>query len=794
MEYFIELQMIKHKMIKDNVCEDSGDILSLTQKIHHYCSARGIGDGFLQEYCRYDPMSHFFLMAELGVPISVLLLDIQEIANDFVRRISELCEIFYGEPLTSIEVELEKLKYILLVATDQVHKALKLQTNHIFCGFYRLESPEGTFVFDFFPRRLSLRLKRMGCFGEGAHNLDNIRKGKNQELIYSLFQGFKKGLFCGFPSMVAQSLKKHHKALSNEAPRPKEFILDRLDDLLVEVSKEFQCYKNVDHLVDNFSLGSKSTVESNLAHFGELGYADSRLSGDSNETVLGYFRDPPDLLHSFENDSVPLVVEGYLPKKDEFLEIYPDIIYQSKVQPSCILEPLKVRIITKPQVGIFTRLRKFQKQLWSWLSNHHTNFFQLTGRPLDREALWPICLDWNPGEFFVSGDYSAATDNLKKIISERIIRFLFSDVFCNSPIDYQNIQNSMCSNIIEVLDSAFPQDPLLYKKFVNVSDYRQKWFDFESYKQENGQLMGNILSFPILCLANYLAFHISVERSLQKKLKLWSVPQVKINGDDILFKSNPHHYMCWKDTVSEFGLSPSLGKNFATDKFVVINSEQYSVQTALVGGVYKVVDLVRVPFVNFGLLTFRGKQDCSKDLSVLSTQIDLSIGKVFEKCQDQLAGRASCVAESVNELLYYASSKNFRLKERVMKIFNRHFSFLQQMFPGISILQPGSSVMNKSLFKSDGLSIPSNILDIVIRDFPSLAMSRAELRYRKPPPSFLSNLSKYKRYSLYSKKITSRALNKVLRFRKWKLDIGLSVPEEFESLPDGLRELEYVNI
>jgi len=144
------------------------------------------------------------------------------------------------------------------------------------------------------------------------------------------------------------------------------------------------------------------------------------------------------------------------------------------------------------------------------------------------------------------------------------------------------------------------------------------------FKQGNGQLMGHILSFLILCIANYCAYHRAFEKSQRRFLKPFSrtIPKVLINGDDILFRCKRSDYRHWEKSVHETGFVLSPGKNYVTDKFMQVNSELWVPSIVSYNNYegtdipqYRCVDLKKVPYVNFGLLTNRRKNDCSEDYS-----------------------------------------------------------------------------------------------------------------------------------------------------------------------------------
>jgi hypothetical protein len=618
-------------------------------------------------------------------------------------------------------------------------------------------------------------------------------------------------------------LEKHHKALSTEPKEINEVVWGRIQDLVLELSREMHIHSNEEHIMDNFSLGQRATVESSCSKGGELGLACEELTLRNDfgyhdpitSTLLGYVR--PSEGEGEDLDPEPVYAEGYLPSIEEIERFYPnDKVFESfEVKPSCIIEPLKVRIITKPNVGVFTRLRGLQKKLWSFLANHHSGFFDLIGEPLERRHLWSIAANWQPGEFFCSGDYSAATDNLKKQVSHEILRVILQSLFGKDTIAYHTALNSMLENEVLVDSSAFPQDDLYHNTRENNLKNRfvesQLKVPLDGYKQKNGQLMGNVLSFPILCIANYLAYHISRELEIGKLIPLWQVPPVKINGDDILFKCTRSFYPLWVDVVSEFGFFPSLGKNLLSDTILQINSELYYNNTANVNGVYRCTSLTRIPFINFGLCTFRGKQDCSRDLTLAKwdlrntdvrkahpqsyySQVEKfrelrSNGECTKQCQvtpvmlrverlrQQLGPRAVNAAEIYQKLRIESGF----LFESADKIFRKHFRTLELIFPGIEVDGVYSSVFNKCLFKdpnpSPGATLTPELLTAFSKRFPSLKLEKSTKSY----------LGLDKGYARFSKKWKS-----YLAYLNLYFECGLDGFPSFEEVPSGSMTLEIV--
>jgi hypothetical protein len=143
------------------------------------------------------------------------------------------------------------------------------------------------------------------------------------------------------------------------------------------------------------------------------------------------------------------------------------------------------------------------------------------------------------GEVFVSGDYEAATDNLDLPTTEMVL-------------------NIILQNAVMV--------PVEVKQKALASLRKVLRYKGDCVAQERGQLMGNYLSFPLLCLRNYLAFKFAIPRE---------VP-VKINGDDIVFRARKAEAEKWKKLVQSCGLVLSNGKTMEDPHLFSLNSTFFS--------------------------------------------------------------------------------------------------------------------------------------------------------------------------------------------------------------------------
>jgi hypothetical protein len=153
------------------------------------------------------------------------------------------------------------------------------------------------------------------------------------------------------------------------------------------------------------------------------------------------------------------------------------------------------------------------------------------------------------GEVFTSGDYESATDNLNSEVQETILSLILD----NTTSVPKGIRDSACSTLRMRMCSKEVPDTVFY--------------------QHRGQLMGNLLSFPLLCLVNYLAFRY-YSRSSGDPSKENFVP-VRVNGDDIIFRSTPEVSDRWVKGVVGSGLVLSKGKTMVHRTFFSLNSSLF---------------------------------------------------------------------------------------------------------------------------------------------------------------------------------------------------------------------------
>jgi len=213
-----------------------------------------------------------------------------------------------------------------------------------------------------------------------------------------------------------------------------------------------------------------------------------------------------------------------------------------------VLEPLKTRVISKGEATPYYLSKPLQVKIHDILRRREE--FRLIGRPLSATDLMDLEENRVQGgvgryEWF-SIDYSAATDGLSARLSAsimaRLLRGQRSDLL---PIWMSVLAPHLCRY-------PFPHDDVL------------------PIQQVNGQLMGSILSFPILCLANlglYLHCIKDDPRPLKQKLK-----GVLVNGDDMLYVARRSRWATHVAQGEKVGLHMSPGKAYHDRVFANANS------------------------------------------------------------------------------------------------------------------------------------------------------------------------------------------------------------------------------
>jgi len=595
-------------------------------------------------------------------------------AEDYARRFGELAKLFATEGPEDRDLGLLVWLSLAGLLPSCVKEAVTLLQAKWVGEAYDTSSPVGMSVF---PRSLKVHLQR--SLSKRAR-----KSAIGMWTLQTAIQGLKKGLLTLRPAAVCESLAKHHKALS----KPFAVSPARVDRI-VELAEGVLKFSSSDARgQDLFKYTKSATIERSRGRRGNYGWLVENSRTD-NDLISAH------VLYGYLGRANPKAVYG--PDFEDLVHLrtrqfYQDVDLQAEekhhsVEPYPILEPLKVRMITKPAVMQYQGLKALQAAGWRRLFSHPTGAFTPIGEMFSQEHLSGLLRAWQPGKKFVSGDYSQATDRLPTVVTDSLFPVLYgpihekmlaikglgpcwynvltkqmSDGLGHAKIEYcgdwfaqRAAEDGIEFDEIQLLQAANRDLLEYFKKIHEETGEGQLWIgklvgecpDLELIKwrytieQRNGQLMGHPLSFPLLCLWNYVNLldvwmaekNIAVDE--YTSLSQWAHILVSftddtgvlICGDDIAFVATPCLYNAWKRRVSEYGMVLSPGKNFFSDEYVQFCSQTYHVDTWNVGGnefpTYVVSGVRIAKYTNFGYITSRKKQDAARDLSLHTDLLDI---------------------------------------------------------------------------------------------------------------------------------------------------------------------------
>lgn len=563
----------------------------------------------------------------------------------------------------------------------------------------------------------------------------NAFNRSNTHLWYSWFQAKR----CTLPlseNVILKNYEKHSKTLSSEDPCPRTGTSDDIFNdktflyLLGEVRQDFvRLFRSCDGFVE-YQAKTNACYENTRSQGGQQGYL-RYLSGlpDCNPVRplndnlrKKYLSDdeireknnsvPPKFFHALNAIGLmPLYIEGvgYQSDPDGVIlnDVMTDMTYRCVVYTKfgvrsnycvtnycsdgheewstlmdhgrrmdiskplnctiqAVLEPNKVRIISKGEALPYYMCRPFQKSLLAAIQKFPC--FKLTGGPMNPEDLRPLTRNAIPTDHWFSVDYSAATDGLSWNYSGRILRFLLE------PFEIRE-QELMLA--------------VLGPHFLHYPDLNKQDISYLNTMMENGQLMGSILSFPILCLANLGVYLLAT----QENQKYWSheerLDHVLINGDDMVYASDKS---VWEKHVKigrEVGLEMSIGKAYVHREYLNINSTSFHCPLHSAKDSSH-IEICEIPYLNAGLFFGLHKVQGGHNIETAQNHDGLKDG-IVANIQCLLQGsRPGKQSELLKKLLVTQKEtigKECRTKTRQGKTFCRNL-FIPQQLGGMGVCAP----------------------------------------------------------------------------------------------------------
>jgi len=248
-------------------------------------------------------------------------------------------------------------------------------------------------------------------------------------------------------------------------------------------------------------------------------------------------------------------------------------------------EALKTRVISKGPPLHYTALKPLQKLLWRVLRDHPA--FRLVGEPITTEYLTERLGSSKPlgVREFLSVDYADATNEMFSWCSDAAVDSLVFTLSLKEEIA-RLFRGSMTGHTIEHVIAVENSSGL---------------------PQQRGQLMGSVVSFPILCIVNAAICRWALELDQNRKFTLADA-RLCVNGDDAAMVIGPKGHEIWKQIAAFCGLTPSTGNVYFSSEFVNMNSRNFVYHPAgylhvlTEKGSWKVDRFAETPFVNMGLL------------------------------------------------------------------------------------------------------------------------------------------------------------------------------------------------
>jgi hypothetical protein len=391
-------------------------------------------------------------------------------------------------------------------------------------------------------------------------------------------------------------------------PKPRKTVIaERLRELLVRRDLVHELERTVDEIFK----GKNFTFENMIEPFfpsTNANYLTTRSQGGAighimTQGVLKGLSTPNKKLVKEEVETVDGIVRtdiddsSLTEKHRQLIERLLDLAMEEekKVTLVGLEEALKVRVISKGPVCTYTALKPLQRWLWQTLKDHKSGVFKLISEEISAEYLsTQLGTTLHDGERMLSGDYKAATDNLAPWASEAVTKRIG----------------------VHIKDRRIRQlftQALTGHTIVNP----QKGGEGSEAKQTWGQLMGSIVSFPVLCIVNAAICRTAREQDQERSLTL-DAAKIAVNGDDCAFRATAAGKVAWENVARLYGMEPSLGKCFFSREFVNMNSAQYRcTQTngplsSSLQGDSMCVTLERVPFINMGLVVGQGRTTSGK--------------------------------------------------------------------------------------------------------------------------------------------------------------------------------------
>jgi len=205
----------------------------------------------------------------------------------------------------------------------------------------------------------------------------------------------------------------------------------------------------------------------------------------------------------------------------------------------------KLRVVTMQSA----RVKRVLAPVHNALYNHLSSFGWLVRGDVQKDDFLTVVNDRREGEMFISGDYESATNMIHHDAVRAIV-----EVLCEDPLLSEEERR------------------VLWESFDSVLVYNQYKRKYVPVKK--GSMMGNLVSFPLLCLLNKACFDIACD--------VFYGPGAgrkgRFNGDDCVFPGSRAFFDLWVEVTGIFGLRVNRTKTSLSFRTLELNSNLFHVK------------------------------------------------------------------------------------------------------------------------------------------------------------------------------------------------------------------------
>jgi hypothetical protein len=204
----------------------------------------------------------------------------------------------------------------------------------------------------------------------------------------------------------------------------------------------------------------------------------------------------------------------------------------------------KHRVVTMQSARVKRVLTPVHQSLY----DHISSFGWCVRGDVTKEDFEVVYSERVEGECIISGDYSQATNKIYAPAVEAMVRVLLRSKKLN-PDEREILEGSF-------RDLRYLADVDGNRVFLPI---------------HRGQMMGNLVSFPFLCLLNKVCFDLATDIYYGPKANR----KGRFNGDDCLFMGDRPFYECWQRVTAVYGFVVNVEKTGFSPRFGELNSRCY---------------------------------------------------------------------------------------------------------------------------------------------------------------------------------------------------------------------------